>query len=285
MNAEAAATMNVIRRTQRNSRWATVVAVALAALLCLGQAHATLIAYDDFESYTPGSDLNTGAGGIGWTTDWTAGGGYTANDVTAVSSPNLNQLTSIEVTDSGGTDPLLSRSFTPQTGTLYLGLQLRMNSAMDDSEQLLQLFLDNGGGWANGVSTGLRNLGNTNPIMARSSGTTDDGPVAAVDTTYQIVMKVSKSVPGNYDTVQVFIDQLTEGTANASVTADSNVATLSRFNMRTFSFDAADAVYLDELRVATTYAEALALIPEPSTVMLLACGGWVLVRAARRRKR
>jgi len=75
------------------------------------------------------------------------------------------------------------------------------------------------------------------------------------------VLKIEKETGGahatNYDRARLFIDRPTEWTPGANVGADSGTATLSAFNVRTFGLETDDVVYADELRIATTYAEAL----------------------------
>lgn len=249
-----------------NRMWLPVAAAMCGLALGAGRVSAAEIAVETFETYTAGNDLNGGADGTGWSGNWSGGAG----EVTAESGVVPDRGLSMQVTDNASTDPLITRSFPAQTGTLYLGFLLRKSAAFD-VQDMLQVYLDNGGGYSNGVSTGFRN-GN-NKIFARVSGATTEGLVGIADTTYQIVLKVSKSaVPGNYTTVDIFVSQRVEGTPTVSHTSNANTDTLSRFAIRTFDGGGSAGVqqaFIDELRIATTYAEALAAtaVPANSTVV------------------
>jgi len=155
-----------------------------------------------------------------------------------------------------------------------------------DDDDFVQFYTNNGGDSNQGASMGARNNEN-NPLFVRVDGTspTANSSTNAVNgVTFQLVMKIEKTgthAP-NYDHAELFIDQATEGEPDAEITGNGATATLSAFNVRTHAFDAgADAVYVDELRIATTYAAA---IPEPSSFILAALG-LLGMRGRRRRPR
>jgi hypothetical protein len=84
------------------------------------------------------------------------------------------------------------------------------------------------------------------------------------------VLKISKDsglATDRYNRVELFLD----GTSIIS-RANPNLmieATMSVLHFRLSSLEAADRVYIDDLRIATTYAEA---VPEPSGIALICFG-------------
>jgi len=248
------------------NRWLTFLSVSALFFLAVNSASATLIAYDDFESYTAGNDLNGGSGGTGWgSNNWTGGAG----DVTVESGKIPGYGKSMQITDAGSTGKIISRALgTSQTGTVYVGMLFRVENL--DNDDFVQFYTNNGGADNEGASMGARNNPN-NPLFVRVSGITDNSSTNAVnDVTFQLVMKIEKTGithASNYDHAELFIDRATESTLDANINANSTTATLSAFNVRTHSFDAgADAVFVDELRIATTFSEAANLPAAPSYV-------------------
>lgn len=271
----------------------TIAAAAMAALIfATTPVGADLIAFEDFESYAPATDISGGAGGIGWTANWTG----VAGDATVQSGVIDGYGKSLCITDSGGTDPIVKREFTATSGTVYLGLLLKSTALAND--EFFQTYLTSAtGNNTTGASTGLRNNAD-NPLFARirdysSNGATHNSSISGDDgVTRQLVLKVTKTgaYGADYDQSELFIDQLTEGapdatTALAGGPKDSLVSSFVRFGIRTHQLDLdADFIYVDEIRIATTYSEALA-VPEPCTFALMAVGLSGLQASGRRRKR
>jgi len=260
---------------------------ALIAMVLGAQTHveAALIAYENFESYTAGNDISGGSGGTGWTAGWEAVGD--AGDATVQSGVIAGFGKSLRITDNAGTDPIARRAFPVQTGTVYLGLLLTTTSLLDD--EFFQMYLTDAGGVnVNGGSMGIRNNPG-NPLFVRSdgvAGTTNSSIQGDDGSTFQLVLKITKTGVGhalNYTQSDLYVDQGTEGTPDATMAGtDSTVDDVLRFALRTHLFDLnSDYAYLDEIRVATTYAEALA-IPEPATMGLMAVGAVALLRRRRR---
>lgn len=120
--------------------------------------------------------------------------------------------------------------------------------------------------------TGL-NYGIAGPIGANASST-----AYAVGTTVHLVAKLTVVDGGTAnDTIELFINQLTEGSADASVTG-----TLDDFTSLTHrAGNGAGQTTLSNLVVADDYLSAAA-VPEPSSSALLSLGGLALI--LRRRK-
>ena len=265
------------------NRWLAFLSIGAILFLTVNSASAALIAYDNFESYTAGGDLNGGSGGTGWGSNTWSGG---AGDVTVVSGVMPGYGQSMKITDVGDTAKIISRALeTSQTGTVYMGMLFRVGQL--DSDDFVQFYANNGGDANSGASTGAKNATGL-PLFARVGGNVNNvnsSTNAVANTTFQLVLKIENETGGasttNYDRANLFIDQATEGTSDASSGANSSVSALSAFNVRTFSFESGDVVYVDELRIATTYAEA---IPEPGS-FALAVLGLLGLRGRRRRPR
>jgi len=238
-----------------------VKAVMFATLLT-NAASADVIAYDDFESYTAGAQL-AGDGGDGWGTAWTAPATVT---VASNAIPRYGKGLSIDAT--GRIANLFSRTLeTPQTGeTLYMGFLVRVENMAD--AEFLQLYLNNGGDENQGVSGGIKNVAG-NPFFARVDGTSNNSSanssVSAVSgTVYQVVLRFNRTPPANYSACRIYIDQRYEGTPDAAVTGrNAGTDTLSEFHCRIYDVDADTEIYLDELRIATSYDDALAPVLPP----------------------
>ncbi len=270
---------------------------ALAGLLLLGfsRADAALIAVDDFESYTAGETLEGESGGTGFTSSWNVDAAAAAVTVESGVIPLRGK--SMQINKSGTIANLLERAFPELDGTVYVGFLLRTVSF--DKDDFLQIYFNDQAGdkFNLSVSGGLRNSGPSgseeNFYFARVDGmdysdNTDASLTHPNATTRQIVLKftdTSGSYGGDFDRTDLFVNQLTEGTPNATVSnQDSDTPTLSRIHFRTYSVDTGVRVYLDELRIGTEYVDVVT--PEPTAVVGYASLGLMgLVGCARRRRR
>jgi hypothetical protein len=140
------------------------------------------------------------------------------------------------------------------------------------------------------LGVGLRNNPG-NPFFARvgssSSGQTTNAVATNANEDYFIVAKFSKDGSSTFNRADLFINptSLTEPTT-ADATAISGVTgltSLSLFSVRHFQPEAGDTLFIDELRFATTFEDAVNVVPEPAS---LASGlvGLVLLAARRRRR-
>ncbi len=249
--------------------------LAVNALFLVPSAQAALLASDDFNSYGAGLDLSGENGGTGWSSNWTAESGNVTSQTGVIPGSDV----SMRITDNGSSDGIAKRSFASQNGTVYVGFQIRTSDLY--SNEFFQIYLNDGvGDNTKGGSVGIRNeLGN--PAFARvaGSGTTTNLTGSDIDDTnvHQVVLKLSKTGTGhatNYDFAEVFLDLATEDTGAAitnygSQLGDSTVSSLNTVAFRTHQFDLnSDIVYIDNLRLATTYADAI-VIPEASSYVLL----------------
>ena len=237
--------------------------VAVFALAFTETSEAELIAYDHFESYTAGAQLS-GDGGDGWNGGWTA-----PATVTVASNAIPAYGRGVRIDAAGQIADLFSRVLaTPQTGeSLYMGFLLRVEN-MADSE-FFQLYLNGGGDENQGASGGIKNA-TGNPFFARVGGSSPGANTAftassAVSgTVYQVVLRFNRTAPANYSACRIYINQQQERTPDAMVTGrNAGADTLSELHGRIYDVDADTEIYLDEIRIATTYREALRAAPAP----------------------
>lgn len=245
-----------------------------------------VIAFEDFEDYTSGVDLNGLNGGTGWTNAWAtfAGGNAQVADGVTGMFGNVGRFT------VGGTwNNLADRDLvTAQTGTVYIGMLLQVSDYGDDSA--LKLYANNNGGssFNNGAGGGLSGFDGAGALSPRFVAQSGGGGAQTTeriveDTTYALIFRISKDASSNYNTVDLFIDQAVEGTPDATDVEDSTASTIGVIHFRAISHTGTS--YVDNITVATTYAEAYAsIVPEPGSMALLGIAGLCVLRCRHRAK-
>lgn len=251
---------------------------------------------------------NDGSGGAGWSAAWDVN---TAEHVTTdsierglyVESGGLS-YSSGEISIDGGnrrlqhrnrvgstTAVVATRALPSQTSTTYLsflyrptdvgsGDFLQVGFSDDTSNAEASALLDESGG--GGLSTRAGTSGEAEiPNVTFDAGTT-----------YLIVIKVHKAAiddTGPY-TVTMFVnpDSLTEtGGTNLSRSASNGDATglgsVDYLVLRKSALETGERSEFDEFRIATTFGEAVAPVPEPATLALLGLGGLAMAGLRRRR--
>ena len=264
---------------KNRKRTAMTGILALIACWFVQPASAILIAAETFEGYNATNLLNGLNGGVGWTSAWTAN--------SSVDIVNTGGNLAAEIRTPAGlanNASHLSRKFDPSNtgGDIFLGIMLRPESFEDDD--LIQFQLSNGatGTSSATISFGIRNQTN-NPFFARvgMSANTTNSSVSALDgIDYLLVAKFSKDGSSRYNRTDLFINPVGSkepATANATrINPSTGLLQLSLFNVRILSFEPNDAVILDTIRIATTFAEAAGTasvsIYEPSSIALFATG-------------
>lgn len=270
---------------------------AVGAMLLAATAPAAIIAHDGFEGYTSGSNLNGGSLGNGWTGNWFADGNHTTLQTTIMVDPNGNVATGSQAAQLQATANLsdvanhMSRPFAAQTGTVYVAFLIRNVSGVG-SDDFYNFQVSDGATGNNSamLGIGIRNAAN-NPFFARvgssSNSTTNASTNATQGTDFLLVGKFWKDGSINYNRADLFINPVdfTEpGTADASATfGGTGINTLSLFSVRNFQPESGDTVLIDELRIATTFEDALGglPIPEPGVALLGALGSLLLLRRRR----
>jgi len=270
--------------------WAMVGVSALLVAAAAATAGAGLIAYEGFETYAAGTQVESSSGvglsgGTGWTDAWNVADTYRTN-VTVVNQ-SLS-YTSGEVQVDGGTKAmrvtgisntsgnfvLAGRGVPSTTGTYYLSMLFYAPTVAVDSD-FIQMGFDTA--WANPhVSIGQSRSSSVPAWFARAgtSSTNYAADTVVPENTYFLVAKVSKeSGSTNYNRVDLYVNptSLTEpGTPTVSRTGtDSGISNLAYFVIREAFVETADTYYFDEIKVVDSWAGA---IPEPATLALMGLG-------------
>ncbi|QNN22261.1 PEP-CTERM sorting domain-containing protein [Planctomycetales bacterium ZRK34] len=270
-------------------------AALLVATFCLTAAPAHA-AYDGFESYSSGSNLNGLNGGDDWANAWSSDASDVSVQSISLDDPNGtvdggDQAMRIQPgANTGDNTSVLSRDFAAMTGDVYLGLLIRVSSFEDGDFLQIQLSDGAAGNSSDTLSIGVQQSAG-NPFFARVGQSSNDSvnasTQAADDTDFLLVAKFSKDGNGQYANTDLFINPTDPyhepaiADAAASSSAPS-ITQLSHFTIRLFSFESDDVVYLDEIRIASSFAEAVG-VPEPASIGLLGAG--VLGLISRRRRR
>ena len=271
--------------------------VALVAMAGFGSVvHASVIAYDGFETYTATADLNGGNAGTGFTGPWAAVADHATVQPKTMDDPNGNvdggnqALRFQPTTNLSDVSSFIQRTIPGTSDTLYMSLLVRKEVMASDDFVNFQVSDGATGNTTAALGVGLRN--NTgNPFFARvgssNSGQTTNAAATNANEDYFIVAKFSKDGSSTFNRTDLFINptSLTEPTtANATaISGVTGLTSLSLFSVRHFQPEAGDTLFIDELRFATTFEDAVTVVPEPAS---LASGlvGLVLIAARRRRR-
>jgi len=275
-----------------------VVTLAIAqSFLATPQATAAVIAVDNFESYELGSILEQGTSGDGWTSTWgglnsTKTSAVPLRDVSSGVMAGFGQSLELGFDPPGGEGAtnhnIVQRSFDPQTETIYLGFAIRTvgfdNGGITPAYfgDLLHVYVNNTvdtsatvtsrkDAMACGIDYAPPPDGDDGAYFVRKGGASEDDdqtPTAFTHTNevvHRMVMKISKSSLDIYDQVALFVNQETEGTPDAARgeldETTPSFDTVSVLHVRIWGMELDDRVFVDELRIATTYAEALPELP------------------------
>lgn len=261
-----------------------------AVTLASFSGQAAIIATDNFNSYTAGSNLAGGTGGTGWNaTGWvTSGTGGATVTVESNGGSNAAEFT------TGSTANIPNFAYrqlaAPYTGDLvYVSFTLELGQT--PSEDFFTLWVDNTSDGSNNhsdtLNTGL--LNSTDDLFARPNSPTPiiNGPAAASGETYQLVVRYSKSVSGAaqpYNTVSFWVNP-TDGDFGSPIgTASSSTnSSLSYIGFRGAANESGNTYWVDNVTLATEWNDVVA-VPEPATAALLV-GGLALALVSRRRVR
>jgi hypothetical protein len=280
--------------------------VAACLLWFTPRVHASMIASDNFESYSSG----TMAAGLNGGTGFNAA--YTSDDsgATSIATQSLS-YTNGSLTVSGGNQDLqvipattgfnsnaggnvdnstLDRTFPTQSGTtVYFSFLLRANTGATSNNEFFQVGLSNGNAepvlsvGASGSSASAFDFFIRDPSGSGAQATSTT--VMSPATTYFIVGKASITGANgsNYNRIDLYVDPgSTEPvTATVSRVANSGVSSLTSFNIRTARFASGDVYSVDNVLIGTTYADVV-VTPEPGT---LAMAGAALFGFVARRRR
>lgn len=273
----------------------------LAALLATAtfgaaSAHATLLGFDSFDSYTANSNLDGQDGGTGWAGAWSTGtvtanaaiistnsitynfGGTTlggGNSLLIRNGSNPLQRDVLDELDTSGQDYYVSFIFN-NTGTTFVGWQ-----AKDGDVDI------------NNDTIGLTNNGTVAARVGGTAGTATGATGFSDGVTYFVVIAYTGWDGDTYRTANIWLNPTTGGESANSVSATYTGAEgqgssgFVGLYIRTASFDSnhnTEFMYVDDVRVGTSW-DAVTAIPEPSSAALLAAFGAVALAICRRKAR
>jgi len=260
------------------------VLAASALVTFAPSALATIIASENFNSL---GELNGQNGGTGWANAWTANTG-----ITQVVGPAVDFSDGSALQFTGNNDNAAYRQLgSAFTGNvLFVDFLIQIDKGSLTTNDFLALWLDTVVG---GTHTTRPNIGIKADLgaMTCSDDTCDDVFVRTTGTsgnfvlgsnigtsdkkTHHIVGLLSKNsnVSDNYNQFQVWLDPVVGnfGTPGATFNGNAGISRITHVGFRTANLDSGDIVLIDDLRLSTTWDEALR-IPEPASLALLGVG-------------
>ncbi len=296
-----------------SARKFTAAAIVFSVVLSFHEAEASIIAMDDFDSYTAGNALVGGNGGSGFNAAWGSPGANVTTTVVAgtMSAAGINGgVNAVQVAGSGNISG--ARALDPITATFYVGALVRLNAGVWDGSNTFSFYASNGAantginspGAANNtvLTFGMRNStaanDPSNPLTAGSgpfmlrAGTGAPPSTASVipfaggiatGSDYYLVARYNYSGT-NFDSIDMWLNPMgAQGApqASLSLTAGFGLTSITNIFGRAAVLQttgAIDQVWFDQLKLGTEWTDVV--VPEPSTGLLglFACGFALLRR-------
>jgi hypothetical protein len=279
----------LLHRRAPGSRTGLAAPILIMALVmgCMSIAHGSIV-YDGLEAYAPGALNGQGAAGDGWTAGWTQTFGD--NSAFSVVAGGLNYNNG-DISINGGNRALqvgtsfnstINRPFTSNSSDpLYFSFLFRNTAGLNSSLLL--------GGHLSNNQTPTTNYGAigklaTPEFSARLNeggfDTTSSSTTIAANTTYFLVGRLSKDgtsgdADGFYDQLEMWINPNSANLGTPDVIIDNSMGIsggLTHFMLRYNNASASAEYLLDEFRITENLHQALGIIPEPTTALLLMMG-------------
>lgn len=255
----------------------SLIAAALFAVATSSEA--TIIAYDGF-SYS--GELNGQNGGTGWGSNWTANTTYTE-----IVNPAFNLIDDSALQFSGNTpsvDYQVSRSLASSFSgnQIFVDFYLQVDSGILTGNDFLAFWFGNSNGPNFGIKAdqGGSTPPSTNDVFGRLSGSSNsyvpNSDIGSTnDKTHHIVGLLYKDLSSStFNRLKVWLNPVFGDLATPDLTTPTFNTGLTSFNQigfRSAFLDSGDAILVDNLRLSTTWNEAMN-IPEPATLALLGIG-------------
>lgn len=279
------------------------ILTALALGAALGTIQADVLVYESFQgaNYVPGSTLiGVTAQGTGLTGNWTMTGGassdWSVGNATSMSYSSGNiaidggtkyGIASYVGTTAQAANVALSSSIAySTTEATYVSFLIRYNGTLDTNDNM-SLQLANTDSTTSISRSGVRDngAGDVGWLANNASSTYIASPTLTAGTTYFMVLKLIGSGSNWQGTLWLNPDSTTvEGggaLGSVSMNLGGNLA-INYLGFKLQNADAGDSLNLDEIRIGTSWADVVTVIPEPSTWALFAGGLTFLVIFRRR---
>lgn len=293
--------------------WALASTVVIAGIsITETGAQASVLASDDFESYTQGNALTGGAGGSGFAAPWGAPGANITSTVvpgTMMAAGIDGSVNAIEV--RGGGNFVGARQFSETLPDIfYVGALFRLNEGDWDFSNTFSIYLSSGPTTTAGALTfGIRNstaandpsnpgtMGGGHFMLRTATGSPPNtGAVipqlVTTGTDYYLVARYSKSGNGtvsDYDTADLWLNPFGPGptTPEATMTlaVDAGLTSITNIFGRAAVLQttgAVDAVWFDQLTVGSEWADVVVPEPGAGAIALVSSLGLALRRRRRR---
>ena len=263
------------------------VIISAAFWLVASSVQASVIATDDFETDTPGTNnLQGKTGGIGWAAGWLAPASAsveadvvdaTANPLTFtnVGGANLNGGTRAGqgwslVNGTTGNNPVAARQLsTPLTNTFFVRYLLQYKNTNSPPQNnfgnsdTFSLHLSDTAADTSSMNFGIRSSGGTASFMVRNgtgmpvAGAASNSPVV-VGATHLLVARLTYA-SGAFNKIDMWVDPA-HGDSNSTPTAtlsSASVASISYVFFRSAANEADDRYLFDNLLLGTTWDDVV----------------------------
>lgn len=256
--------------------------------LLISTTHAAVLfqnSGDDISSFVAqGASPNVDGGTSSSANPFSVSGQSQGNNL-AVSNYTWNSFTSISAADSGTQEIWISFLFARDNRSSWAGGLTFGSGTMLTTGTGSPTGLDMGGtvGWSANRST----MDLVNGTGAASGGGNTVGPAIAVGGQYAVLARIYENgTSGLFNRGDLYFDNnladgINFGAASLSNVDLSNGANSTLNLLRLDANGNTETRYYDNITIATTQAEAIALIPEPSAALL---GGLGLLALLRRRR-